>query len=221
MEPITINDMHFKGARILYSHLEEGLEIVKKDKIKDVCIWRWMDETRYSVNFDFLKDLSFIETFHFLVKLSKKSDLDGLYSLSNLRELRWVVDNTFNLDFSRLTAIEILLIGYYDGIALDKLVNLKKLYISSVNKTDDLEFLPELENLELLRIISGKFTSLKGLECCKNLKILDLRRCFKLVHADAALKKLDHLESVVLDKSKNYDIDFDELRSRVSHVWAG
>jgi len=224
MEKITIDyniTSHIKGVRILFSHLEEGLEYVKKQKIKNVYVRCGLENTRYTVDFDFLKGLEFIETFHFTVKLSKKSNIQGLYSLSNLKNFRWVVDNNFNLDFSKLITIESMNLGYHDGLMnLENLTNLRKLYIDSV-KTENLKFLPELDNLELLRVINGRFTSLEGLEHCKNLKKLDLRRCFNLVHADATLQKLNQLESVTLDSCKKNDIDVEALGSRVAHVWVG
>ena len=217
IEAITLNDSYFKGARILFSHLDKGVDYIIRNKIKDVCIWQGLDKTRHSVSFGFLKNLNHIETFHFMVRLSKKSDLNGLYNLSNLRDFRWVVNNQITIDFSKLTTIETVNIPYYDGMALDKLVNLKNLYIDSV-KTENLKFLPKLDSLKLLRIISGKFTSLEGLENCKNLKKLDLRRCFSLVEAHSTLKKLCNLESVTLEACKNHDIDVLELKKRVPHV---
>ena len=220
IEPFTINDMHFKGARILYSHLSEGLEYVKKHRVKEICIRKGFDDTRYLVDFDFLRELTFVETFEFIVNLSKKSDLEGLYSLSNLREFRWVVNNVFDLDFSRLATIEKINTRYYDGIKLENLTSLKELYLNSV-KTDSLEFLPAFENLELLRIIGGKFTTLAGLERCKNLKKLDLRRCFNLCCVDTILQKLNKLESVTFDSCKKIDINLEELKKRVPHVWVG
>lgn len=210
----------FKGARILYSYLEEGLECVKSKKIKDVCIWQGFESSRHTVDFSFLKDLDFIETFCWLVKLSKKSDITGLYSLSNLKDFSWAPDNDFNIDFSKLNTIESMNLKYHEGLLnLKELTNLKELYISSV-KNNNLKFLPYFKNLELLRIINGKFITLEGLEHCENLKKLDLRRCFKLVYANSTLLKLKHLESVVLD-SKKHDIDIEELKSRVPHVWLG
>ena len=224
MEKITIDyniTSHIKGVRILFSHLEEGLEYAKKQKIKDVCVWQGLENSRHTVNFDFLKELQFIETFHWLVPLSKKSDIQGIYFLSCLKDFRWSVDNYFNLDFSKLTSIESMNIRYHKGLTnLENLTNLKEFYIQSV-KTDNLKFLPMLDNLELLRVINGRFTSLEGLERCKNLKKLDLRRCFNLVYADATLQKLNQLESVTLDSCKKNDIDVEALGSRVAHVWVG
>lgn len=224
MEKIEINysdSSTFKGARILFSHLEEGLECVKKKKIKEIWVWQGYENTRHTVNFDFLEKIKFIETFQWTVKLSKKSNINGLYSLSKLKEFNWAVDNDISIDFSRLTTIECMNTPYHDGLAnLERLINLKKLYIQSV-KTDNLKFLPALENLEHLRIINGKFTSLEGLENCKNLKQLDLRRCFNLVYANATLQKLYQLEYVVLDSCKKNDVCVEELKSRVQHVWIG
>ena len=223
-EKITVDysdTSDFKGARILFSHLEEGLKYVKQHSIKDVCVWQGLENSRHIINFDFLQDLEFIETFHWIVKLSKKSDINGLYSLSKLKNFRWVADNHFNLDFSRLITIESMNLKYHDGlINLEELINLRELYIGSV-KTENLKFLPAVESLELLRITNGKFTSLEGLENCKNLKKLDLRRCFNLVYANSTLQKLDQLESVTLDSCKKHDIDVEALRSQVVHVWIG
>ncbi|ANU48262.1 hypothetical protein ADH76_11510 [Enterocloster clostridioformis] len=223
MEKITIDYSGytpFKGARILYSYLEEGLECVKSKKIKDVCIWQGLENSRHIVNFDFLRDMEFIETFHWIVKLSKKSNINGLYSLSNLKDFRWVADNEFSLDFSKLNTIESMNLKYHDGLLnFKELINLRELYIGSV-KSNNLEFLPSFDNLELLRIINGKFISLEGLERCKNLKKLDLRRCFDLVYANSTLLKLKHLESVALD-SKKHDINVEELKNRIPHVWLG
>ena len=223
VKPITIDYSEcaiFKGARILFSHLEEGLECVRKQRIKDVCIWQDTDQTRYTVNLDFLKEMEFIETFDFNIKLSKKSNIEGLYSLNKLKKFGWAVGNHFDIDFSRLTTIESMNINYRDGLLnLGKLTKLKKLYVQSV-KEDDLKFLSELENLELLRIIHGRFISLEGLESCKKLKELDLRRCFNLVHVAATLHKLSFLEYVALDSCRKHDVNIKEFESKISKIWS-
>ena len=60
LDPIILNDQDFKGATIMYSHLEKGIELVKNDRIKSVLIWQWKDEARHTVVFDFLQHLCFI-----------------------------------------------------------------------------------------------------------------------------------------------------------------
>lgn len=209
----------FKGATIAFSHLGKGLKYINKQNIKEVCVVEHEDDTRHIVDFSFLTNAEFLETFHWLVKLSKKSDIDGIYSLVNLKDFRWATDNHFDIDFSKLTTIEILNINYRKGLMnLGTLKKLRELYVQSV-KTDNLMFLSDLDSLEILRVIDGKFTSLEGLEYCQNLKKLDLRNCNSLIHAEATLQKLTHLESVSLDSVKNHDIDIKKLQSCIPHVW--
>lgn len=88
------------------------------------------------------------------------------------------LENDIKIDFSKLNTLESMNLKYHDGlINLKDLTRLKELYLSSI-KSNNLEFLPTLESLEVLRIINGKFISLEGLEHCKNLRKLDLRRLF-------------------------------------------
>ena len=79
---------YFKGLRILYPYIEEGLLYAQQNNIKDICVWTQGDWTKQNVNFDFLNGKSFIETFHWLVPMSKKTDVTGIYNLFNLKELR-------------------------------------------------------------------------------------------------------------------------------------
>lgn len=88
------------------------------------------------------------------------------------------LENDIKIDFSKLNTLESMNLKYHDAlINLKDLTRLKELYLSSI-KSNNLEFLPTLESLEVLRIINGKFISLEGLEHCKNLRKLDLRRLF-------------------------------------------
>ena len=80
---------YFKGLRILYPYIQEGLLYAKQNNIKDICVWTQGDWTKQNVIFDFLNGKSFIETFHWLVPMSKKTDVTGIYNLFNLKELRW------------------------------------------------------------------------------------------------------------------------------------
>jgi hypothetical protein len=207
---------HFKGIRILYKYLEEGIEYAKKNKIEDVCIWQGMDSGKYDVNFDFLKELSFIKTFHCLVFLSKKSNIEGLYNLTNLKDFRWAVDNDFIIDFGRLSSIEKLNITYSEKLKnLNSLNSLKELY---VNKADDCYFLSGIESLEKIRFIKCKFKSLQGLESCVNIRELDIRYCQNLVEITSTVIQLEKLEYLVIDSCKKLIIDEEYLKRTISHV---
>ena len=215
---VDYSDPFFKGAQVFFPYLDEGFKHVQKQKIKDVFV-RQRDEKCHTVSFDFLENCDFIEKFHWMVNISKKSNVSGLYYLLQLREFRWLND-CIPVDFARLSKIEVLHTFYYDGLLnLDALKSLKEFLLDSV-KTNDLSFFPELDNLEYVRIINGRFTSISGLERCKNLKELDLRNCHKLSDANSTLQKLPKLVSVRFDGCKKHDLNVDELRLRIPHVWA-
>lgn len=221
MEPFTVDygqTSPFKGIRILFHNMEEGLNYAQQHKIKDICIWSCTDNTKQIVNFEFLKEFTFIETFHWLVPLSKKSDINGIYYLDKLKNFRWSSQNNSKINFSKLVSIESMNIPFHNLINISHLKNLEKLYVNSV-ESENLEFLSKLNNLKLLRVINGKIISLEGLDNCKNLQELDLRRCFKLINAQSTLNKLENIKSVVLDSCKKHDIDVEKLKLKVKHVW--
>ena len=66
---------HFKGITIEFDHLEEGLNYAQNHNIKDVLVCPEEYDVKQVVNFDFLKGLDFIETFHWIVPLSKNQNL--------------------------------------------------------------------------------------------------------------------------------------------------
>ena len=212
----------FKGARVFFPFLNEGVEYIKRHGIKDVCVWQGMERSRHTVDFGFFEELGFIERLDWLVPLSKKSSIDGLYSLKKLISLRWAADSDIEIDFSKLETLETLAMNYRNGFKnLGKLSNLKKLHTQSV-KTDDLKFLSDLKELRSLRIIRGRFKSLEGLEQCESLEELMLQHCFSLVHAESTLHKLENLKSVLIQGCKKHDIgDMAELKSKIAHVWIG
>lgn len=198
---------HFKGIRILFEYLEEGLQYAKKNNIVDVCVWTDGDWTKQKVDFSFLEKKEFIKTFHWLVPLSKKSNIFGAYNLSELEDLRWGGIGDFNFDLSHFKNLEKLNIGYGDKVTGWKnLPNLKRLMIGGV-KTEDLSFLQDTTNLEYLRIIKGSFTSIKGIENCKNLKTLFLQSCSSLTDLNKTLKQLPSLEQLNLERCKKINTE--------------
>jgi len=205
---------HFKGIRILFDYLEEGLNYAQENNIKEVCVWSDGDWTKQVVDFDFLKDRTFIETFHWIVPLSKKSRVQGLYHLSNLMHLRWAVDSDFELNLSNFEKLKILNIQFSTKIGgWDDLKMLKRLQIGGV-KTDNLMFLQKLTSLEYLRIIGGTFTSIVGIENCNKLKTLFLQKCTSLTNLMPTIKSLNSLEQLNLEGCRK--VNTDEQLSGVS-----
>jgi len=208
---------HFKGIRILFEYLEEGIKYAFDNHIVDVCVWSNGNWEKKDVDFDFLKSLPFLKTFHWIVPLTKKSNIIGLYNLENLENLRWSVDNDFAIDFSNLVSIEKLNLSYSSLLThWESLKLLKELYIQSV-KTEDCSFLSDLKKLEKLRIINGNLTSLNGLEGCDNIKEVIIKKCPRLKNIDSIFKN-KKLEKIQFEKCKNVVVNLEELKSHVKHV---
>lgn len=193
----------FKGITILFEYLEEGLKYAEENAIKAVSVWSDGNWDKQTTDFEVLKDKDFIETFHWIVPLTKKSDIKGLYYLTNLRDLRWAPDNDFAIDLSNFQKLEALNIGYNSKlIGWEKLSSLKRLFLNPV-KNIDLFFLNQVKNLEYLRIIKGTFTSINGIENLNKLKTLFLQKCIHLVEIRSTLQKLPNLEQLNLEGCKN------------------
>lgn len=196
---------HFKGIRILFEHLEEGLDHAQEHGIKEVCIWTDGDWSKQTIDFGFLKDRPFIETFHWLIPISKKSDIDGLKYLSNIKNIRWSGAGDFKLDLSIFPLLEALNIGYGSKITgWESLKTLKRLQLGGL-KCSDLAFLKHCVHLEYLRIIGGSLTSIAGIENCKELKTLFLQKCPALTALQPTLHRLTQLEQLNLEGCKKVD----------------
>jgi Leucine-rich repeat (LRR) protein len=197
---------HFKGITIEFNYLKEGINYAQKHNIKDILVRSEENKVKQVVNFDFLKGLDFIETFHWIVSLSKKSDITGLYHLPKLKKLRWGVDNDFVLDLSCFPLLENINIQYSAKIGgWEALNQLKRVLISGV-KTDNLNFLKDTTSLEYLRIIRGSFTSIAGIENLSNLKTLFLQICSSLTELKPTILNLHNLEQLNLEGCRKVDV---------------
>jgi len=192
----------FKGIRIPFEDLDNGIAYLIENEIKDVSFWNGMSNDRRTFDFNFLKDLSFLETFHFTIPLTKKTDILPVLNLKNIIDFRWAVDNDFSLDFSNFGELEKLNTVYNNNITGWKgLKSLKRLQLGNVN-SEDLSFIKGLEELEYLRIIKGKFTSIKGVENCINLKTLFFQYCNSLETIFPYIEQLQCLIQLNLEKCK-------------------
>ncbi|SEW54493.1 leucine-rich repeat domain-containing protein [Chitinophaga arvensicola] len=193
---------YFKGIRILFAYLQEGLDYAQENNIRDVCVWTDGDWDKQLVDFEFLKGRDFITTFHWLVPLKKKSVINGIYHLSGVTDLRWGGASDFDLDLSKFPSLKRLNIGYGEKIkGWEKVKTLEWLQIGGI-KTTDLSFLKEIIQLEYLRIIGASITSIAGIEKCSKLKTLFLQKCTSLVDMHDTLKELPHLTQLNLEGCK-------------------
>ncbi|MCD7972857.1 MAG: hypothetical protein LUG18_09375 [Candidatus Azobacteroides sp.] len=154
------------------------------------------------------------------MNLTKKSDISGIYNLHKLKYLRWIVDNNFELDFSKLTTLRVLIISDYIGLKnWDQLINLKKLYISRL-KRDDLTFISDLKELTDIRIGSRQLRSLTGLERCGKLERLDFVDCTKLTEMVSVLTKIPSLKSISLRNCKGItNKEIEQIKKLPVGVW--
>lgn len=198
---------YFKGITIDFDYLEEGLDYAQNHNIKEVLVRSEKNDIKRVVNFDFLKGRDFIQTFHWIVFLSKRSNITGIYHLSKLKDFRWGVNNNFDMDLSLFPLLEKVCISYDAKICgWEMLHRLKRLQLSGV-KTDNLIFLENVISLQYLRIIGGSFTSIKGLEKCINLKTLFLQRCTALTTLKPTISNLYNLEQLNLEACRKVNVE--------------
>ena len=193
----------FAGIVIMYDSIEEGLAYARANGIDKVCIKSNINDGRKKrINFDFLRGLEFIKTFHWLVPLDKRSNIDGMRALRNLEELRWVAGSHISLDLSAFEKLKSLNIQFSRTITgWEHLISLRELMLSAVDG-EDLYFLRDLENLEFLRLINGRLTSIEGIDNCKHLKTLFIQNCSSLAHIKDTITKMGSLENLLIEKCK-------------------
>ncbi len=203
----TSENSPFQGLRVFAPDLESGIKFAKKNDVTALAIWPSDDYSgRMVINLDFLKDLRFVVSFEVIVPVSKKSDIQGIYELRKLRNLRWAIDCDLMLNFDRLPNIEVLSISYSPALTnWDSLIELRELQISDPN-CDDLRFLSGLSSLRSIRIIGGKISSLRYLENCTDLEYVFCQRCRNLVQVEETLSKLPNLKGICFEGCRNVSL---------------
>lgn len=185
----------------------KGLTVVSSDK-------------KYIIDFSFLENISFLEYFELLVPLSKKSDISGLYVLSKLKYLRWIVENSFDLDFSMLTSLLVLNTSDYGNMRnWNSLTNLKILHISKLKK-DNCTFISNLKELTDLKLIRANIISIERLENCDKLEHIELEYCSKISELTSVLEKCPSIRWVSLVKCKNIKTDeIERIKKLGKRLW--
>lgn len=194
---------NFEGIVIMYDSIEEGLAYAQANRIDKVCIKCNINDGRKKrINFDFLRGMEFVKTFHWLVPLDKRSNIDGMRILQNVEELRWVAGSNIGLDLSTFGSLKSLNIQFSSAVTgWEHLLSLKELMLSAVDESS-LCFLRGLENLEFLRLTNGRLTSIEGIDNCKNLKTLFIQNCSSLSQIKDTISNIGSLENLVIEKCK-------------------
>lgn len=196
---------YFNGITINYDNIIEGLDYAKRHSIKRVLI-KSEEQTKHRFNFEIFRDYDFITTLHWIVPLSKLSDIQGLYSLKKLTDFRWGPASDIPIDLSAFPNLKILSIVYNNHIlGWDSLNKLERLFLMKVT-TCDLSFLYHDINLEYLRILRGKITSIYGIDNCSKLKTLFLQSCNLIKTLEPTIFQLN-LDRLNIEKCSNLELD--------------
>lgn len=196
---------YFNGITIDSSYLSEGLEYAKQHGINRVLI-RNEEGIKQKIDFELFKKYDFITTLHWIAPLSKLSNIEGIYSLTKLKELRWAPTINLPIDLSAFPHIEMLSTTYCKQMSgWDELNNLKFLFLTKVD-TCNLYFLHKVINLEYLRILRGKIVSISGIDNCSKLKTLFLQSCNCISTLEPTIRKLS-LDKLNIENCTNLKAD--------------
>ena len=177
--------------------------VLIENNLKGIVVQSESHDKKHSVDFSFLKELSFLEYFEWLVPLTQKSDISLLFTLKKLKYLRWLPNNIFELDFSKLTSIETLFTSDYGRMEnWNSLTNLKVLSISKLQK-ENCGFISNLKELTDLKLSRTNIASIEGLECCNKMERLELTYCPQIKELTSVLRNNPNIISVSIRKCKS------------------
>ncbi|HVI47543.1 MAG TPA: hypothetical protein VM802_21920 [Chitinophaga sp.] len=175
--------------------LREGIEHAVKNKIESVFIWNGGEADEQTINLDLLVKVPFVKSLEIAIPLSKESNIEGIYSLSQLVSLAYFSYDQFPLEHSVFKKLRYLYTHYSknhhtEKSRLSRLTNLEFLKIWHVN-TEDCEFLIGCNKVTNLEITWGSVNALSGL---KDLPALSEVKLY-------GLNKLSDVEDLLLSNS--------------------
>jgi hypothetical protein len=181
--------------------IENGIQFALENNINSLFLWDNSEYDTVTLDFSWLKELPKIYSLDIMLKLSKQSNINGIYELKELKKLVYFEYNNLPLNHYKLKSLEYLYTHYSEihktnECKFEVLENLKTLKLWHIKKEQNCVFLGNLKNLELLELVwSGTLKTLEGIEKFKNLEKILLENLSKLEDISAAfgLAKLDVL----------------------------
>ncbi len=187
------NQAHVPCIGIETDRLENCLHGINQRQLKGVFCSPYH---RFAFNhLSFLKDIPHIEAV--LLNDTSLNDIDGLYTLKNLRYFRGNAKRP-PIDFSRLCSLKTLVIEPVsrDG-DLGQLTQLETLHIRHYRpRTKDFSLLSIPETVTELTLEWVSFNSLQALPELPNLKRLNIIHCKNLTDLNLTLNQYPELESL-------------------------
>jgi len=177
---------------------EESIDLLKKNKVTALSIEYSPDK-----KFDLMKLIGFKDT---LEELSLEGNYKNLeHFINETKKLKKLTLTSLKIDFDKIDENVIEEFNYYglktiNWLEIAKLSRLKNLGIHTNNTLENLDFLSELKNLEILELsYCSKVKAFPDLTCLKNLKHINGIVLNGLENIDE-LKRLEKVEIQVHGK---------------------
>lgn len=154
---------------------DKCLNLLKENELYSFMVYSNY-EKKLQIDLSFLKEFSFLKRLEWLCALKMKSNIEGMYYLSDLQYLRWYPENNTILDLSSFPLLKVVLAEFHNIKNITSLLNLDNLCLHKLNEKDCRAISP-LKNITKLKLTSSKIVSLEGLEECKHLEKLKIHYC--------------------------------------------
>lgn len=185
--------------RIFSEYLEESLELINKQKFKNISI----GHSQKFTDIDFLERCS-ASVENLSIHSETIKNFDGLKNLTNLKVLSLDVGKIAKLNLSFLCSLEELygvLPGKTKGFS--SLSKLKFVMVWGYNPTSkNLSELGKAENIEELRVRQANLETLKGVEQLSKLRLLEVYGSNKL-NDISPISELNNLKVLELESCKS------------------
>jgi internalin A len=165
--------------------INDGLEFAKENNYTAIRVTPLNHYGKYGFSsskelYSFKLDTSHFKDNDFIEKLTLEdyigldnAGIEGLYTFHNLRKFAFE-HPSIKIDLINFPKIEELHFKYNPSVKnISTLKELKEILLFSLN-TEDCRFLSNIQNLDFLRLVRGKFVSLNGIENFLNLSKLSV-----------------------------------------------
>jgi hypothetical protein len=206
---VTIRDDE-KQLWLKPHEFDGGLKYAIENNIKSLFLWHdWEKSPKYiTVDLSWLKELPEIHTLELMIPLTKKSNIDGIYELKNLRKLVYKNYDYCPLNHNKLKSIEFLYTHYSENHRCEEhgfetLENLKVLKLWRIKNEENCNFTGNLKNLKRLELTWSR--TLKTLEGIENNKLMENISLINLSQLEnvSALLELKQLKGIWVENCKN------------------
>ena len=114
---------------------DKCLNLLKENELYSFMVYSNY-EKKLQIDLSFLKEFSFLKRLEWLCALKMKSNIEGMYYLSDLQYLRWYPENNTILDLSTFPLLKVVLAEFHNIKNITSLLNLDNLCLHKLNEKD-------------------------------------------------------------------------------------